>query len=390
MTRRKTNEEFRAEVENLVGDEYTFLDPYKTAHAKIRCRHNKCGTVWLTKPNWFLSGRRCPNQKCIPLKPLKPQKQVDEEVSQVSGGRIVMIGPYKGMSVKTKFRHLNCGYEWKTKPNDVVNGHGCPKCTGHMRWSTKMFKEYLRNTVGNEYELVGEFTTMLAPILLKHKTCGRIWKTKPNDFKKGHRCKFCADKAKGVSQRATEEEFHRKLKEVLGEDYEVKSYVRRKDRVTAKHKTCGLVWHPKAGDLLNGHGCPRCNQSSGELAIEKWLIRHGIGYVAQKKFNDCCDRRPLPFDFYLPAYNLIIEYDGRQHYEPDDYFGGEEAYKVRHKHDLIKDKYCKDHGINLLRIPYTITGDAIGQTIHNKLNELEGKPVKPRKHIEQLSLNIAM
>ena len=38
----------------------------------------------------------------------------------------------------------------------------------------------------------------------------------------------------------------------------------------------------------------------------------------------------------------------------------------------------------------TITGDAIGQTTHNKLNELEGKPVKPRKHIEQLSLNIAM
>ena len=387
----KTDAQFKKEVRNLAGDEYTFLDPYKTARTNIRCRHNKCGTVWMTRPNRFLNGHRCPNPSCIPNKPMKSREKLDEEVSQASNGRIVMIGSYKGMLVKTKFRHLDCNYEWEARPQDVVRGHGRPKCTNHISWDTNMFKDYLAKTAGDEYELLDEFKTMVTSIRLRHKKCGHVWETRPADFKKGHRCRFCADKAAGIAQRTSEEDFRQMVKIILGDEYDAWGYVRRKDRVTAKHKTCGLIWHPKAGDLLNGCGCPWCNQSRGERAAGNWLRKSQISYVAQKRFADCKDERPLPFDFYLPAYNLIIEYDGRQHFHKnDDYFGGEEAYKVRHKHDLIKDKYCKDHGINLLRIPYTITGDAIGQTIHNKLNELEGKPVKPRKHIEQLSLNIAM
>lgn len=67
---------------------------------------------------------------------------------------------------------------------------------------------------------------------------------------------------------------------------------------------------------------------------------------------------------------MVIEYDGRQHFQGYDYFGGEEAYKIRHRHDLIKNKYCEDNNINLLRIPYTVTGEDIGKVIQNKLDEL--------------------
>jgi len=66
--------------------------------------------------------------------------------------------------------------------------------------------------------------------------------------------------------------------------------------------------------------------------------------------GDCRNKKELPFDFYLPDYNLCIEYDGIFHYE--DIFDKPYDFKTGKKRDKIKTKYCKDNNINLLRIPY--------------------------------------
>lgn len=104
-------------------------------------------------------------------------------------------------------------------------------------------------------------------------------------------------------------------------------------------------------------GCPNCNSTSMEQKISKILTHYGIEYKHQFSFIDCKDKRSLPFDFYLPKYNILIEYDGRQHYYPVN-FGGisdEDALKnleITQKHDKIKTEYCKTHHIPLIRIPY--------------------------------------
>lgn len=95
-----------------------------------------------------------------------------------------------------------------------------------------------------------------------------------------------------------------------------------------------------------------CNKSHGEREIKIWLDGHGISYVAQKKFADCADVNPLPFDFFLPDYNKLIEYDGIQHFRPVDFFGGQSTYKKLASHDHIKTEYCMNNNIDLLRIPY--------------------------------------
>lgn len=59
MPKRKTDEQFKREAYDLVGDEYTFLDLYVNAHTKLRVKHNKCGNVYEIKPNDFLNGSRC-------------------------------------------------------------------------------------------------------------------------------------------------------------------------------------------------------------------------------------------------------------------------------------------------------------------------------------------
>ena len=78
----------------------------------------------------------------------------------------------------------------------------------------------------------------------------------------------------------------------------------------------------------------------------------------------------LPFDFYLPQYNLIIEYDGEQHFKPISVFGGEDAFWTTVTHDAIKNQYCEDNDIDLLRIPYW-EFDNIEKLIKDKLNGLK-------------------
>lgn len=88
------------------------------------------------------------------------------------------------------------------------------------------------------------------------------------------------------------------------------------------------------------------------------LRENDITYESQYKFPDCRDINPLPFDFYLPDYNTLIEADGEGHYIPirrtssmtiDDAIA---QLKVIQNHDLIKTTYCNSNHIPLIRIPY--------------------------------------
>lgn len=76
-----------------------------------------------------------------------------------------------------------------------------------------------------------------------------------------------------------------------------------------------------------------------------------VAFVREMRFHDCRDSYALPFDFYVPLLTVAIEYDG-QHFEPVEYFGGAERFEVTKRHDAIKNQYCIDNGIKLLRIKY--------------------------------------
>ena len=89
--------------------------------------------------------------------------------------------------------------------------------------------------------------------------------------------------------------------------------------------------------------------------MKKWLVSKHIDFIQQYKFKDCKDKRELPFDFYLPKYNCCIEVDGQQHEEAVPFDGNIDKslqrLKITKKHDDIKNKYCKDNNILLIRIP---------------------------------------
>lgn len=122
---------------------------------------------------------------------------------------------------------------------------------------------------------------------------------------------------------------------------------------------CGYIWDTNGASLSFGHGCPNCCKSKYEKIIEDILLKNSIMYFPQYKFNDCRDINPLPFDFYLPQNNAIIEVDGQGHYYPVNFRGMSDkdaldTYNATKKHDVIKNNYCNDNGYNLIRIPFYI------------------------------------
>lgn len=102
----------------------------------------------------------------------------------------------------------------------------------------------------------------------------------------------------------------------------------------------------------NGVGCPDCKRSKGEEEIKQLLDDNNIIYETQKTFNDCKNINLLKYDFYLPNYNICIEYDGIQHYKINNFFGGEAEFKKTQKRDIIKTEYCIKNNITLIRIKY--------------------------------------
>lgn len=115
---------------------------------------------------------------------------------------------------------------------------------------------------------------------------------------------------------------------------------------------CNYRWNSKIHNRSKGRGCPKCNQSKGEKKILIFLDNRKVDNVLQYRFKNCRDKYPLPFDFYLSKYNLCIEYHGKQHYEPVEFFGGMNSFKKQKENDYKKEKYCLDNNIKLLIIPY--------------------------------------
>ena len=133
---------------------------------------------------------------------------------------------------------------------------------------------------------------------------------------------------------------------------------------------CGKEVVVMTGNLRSGitKSCGCLYGSYGERIVSDFLKNHNIEYVKQYTFKDCRDVNPLPFDFYLPKYNICIEYDGEQHYMPKSFFGGEEGFKKRTAHDRMKDEYCEKNNIKLLRLPYYLSNKQVEQEIINVLN----------------------
>lgn len=124
--------------------------------------------------------------------------------------------------------------------------------------------------------------------------------------------------------------------------------------IQIKHNICGNIYETRAGNLLSGKGCPYCKESKGEKKIREVLDILKVKYKEQYRITYSKTFFKVDFMVYDKNNNIIlgIEFDGKQHFEPIEFFGGEERFEKQRNMDKLKNQWFEENGISMLRIPY--------------------------------------
>ena len=234
----------------------------------------------------------------------------------------------------------------------------------------KTHEEYVKELVevNPNIEVIERYIGARIKIFHRCKICNYEWTATPDKILRGCGCPKCAGNMK-----LTHEEYVEKVKDVNPNIEVLGKYINSSTKILHRCKIDGYEWYARPYNILNGRGCPKCKSSKGEKAISIWLKEKGILYESQKIFEDCKNTFSLPFDFYLPKYNICIEFQGRQHYEPIEYFGGEKSFETQILRDNIKKDYCKNNGILLFEIPYYSDLDEELVKLHKIIKTINAK-----------------
>ena len=288
-----------------------------------------------------------------------PKKKTHEEYvaeAQNINPNIEVVGEYIDSKTKILHRCLIHNIEWMVRPDNIIHGKGCPECAKENRIKNNRMahEEYVEQlfTKNPAIKVIGKYVNARTPILHKCIIDNYEWMTTPDKTLRGRSCPKCAGNIK-----KTHEDYVCEMSLVNPNIEVIGQYIDAKTPILHKCLIDRNTWYVRPNDILMGKGCPLCAESKGEKAVRLWLDKHNILYVCQKTFKNCKNTRMLPFDFYLPEYNICIEYDGEQHFEPVDFAnkGKEWANKqfdIRRKCDKIKTEYCENNNIKLFRIPY--------------------------------------
>ena len=204
-------------------------------------------------------------------------------------------------------------------------------------------------------EIIGEYVNDSTPILVKCKQCGKTWKVEPNRLLNGRKCSGCNKIARDTRNK---DNFLKKIEALAYDITVISEYQGTHKPITYICNKCGNLYTISyVGNLLKRKPpCSYCNKSLGESIVEDWLTNHNIEYIRECVLDKCAYKENLHYDFYLPDENIVIEYQGEQHYFPVNFKGGDydptENFVNNQIRDNIKREYCQKHHIKLVEIPY--------------------------------------
>ncbi len=342
---------------------------YIDAHHKIHIQCS-CGNIFKTSWNAFKSRNKRQCNICGRKKTRELLKYSYEDVKNYiegENGNGCKLLNKEYINCKEKLQLLcKCGNEFKTNFSEFKHGNKrqCNKCglqnrINKTRKTQEQFLKEIEKLVGNEYSVLGSYINDSTKILIKHNKCGHEWSVVPSSFLQGTRCPICMHQ----SYIKTSEEFKREVWDLVGDEYTVLGdYKGCEVKILMCHNNCGHKYNVVPRNFLIGRRCPNCslpNNPNTEKHIAKLLESLNIKYKKQKTFSDCKNPKTgksLRFDFGIydkhDSLFCLLEYDGMQHFKAIDYFGGNEALNDTKYRDNVKNNYCKQNNIKLIRIPY--------------------------------------
>lgn len=314
-------------------------------------------------------------------------KLFTERLSKQKEGHYIALEPYKGIKTKILFKHVDCGYNWYTTPNTLFNSKdrvlgGCPRCQyDEKRIGKAEFEKRMNEKFHGEYVLSGnpEYTGTNKKAGFTHAKCGTHFTIVANSIMVNDTsCPECREPMgmKPISREEFEDRLFDKWhgEYILADD---SPYTKLLDDVTIIHTTCGTRWTTRANHILCDSGCPNCNQSHGEIFINHVLRENNASFECQYKIPECRNYRELPFDFALTSETGkligLIEYDGSQHFQSFDHFGGDKKFKRQQENDLIKTNFCDSHSIPLLRVNYKDSWESVRKQVISFSNKVHKK-----------------
>ena len=374
-SRKKTTEQFIEESKLIHGEKYDYsLVDYINGKTKVKIICKKCGKVFEQKPENHLDGCGCVYCNGTPK---KTTEQFIEETKLIHGDRYdYSLVDYKGNKIKVKIICRKCGKVFEQTPLRHLIGDNCPNCAINKKLTQEEFIEESKKVHGEKYDYsLTNYVNNNTKVKIICKKHG-IFKQLPTNHLDGHGCKECRKEFLRKKFALTTEEFIERSRKIHGDkyDYSLTNYVNNNTKVKIICRKHG-IFEQFPDRHYNGANCPCCQYFKGEQRIANYLTNKGIEFVPQKSFDDLRDIKLLSYDFYIEEYNLLIEFNGEQHYRAVEYFHKDlhDFHKQLH-HDWLKRKYAQKNNIELLTIPYwdydkieEILGEAIDNRRENKI-----------------------
>lgn len=357
---RLTREQFVARARKTHGDKYDYSKAeYVDTRTKV-CITCRLHGDFFSSPANHMRGRGCP--KCSGHHK-RTNKEFIEDARKVHGNKYD-YSKCNFIAVNDKVC-IVCpihGEFWQ-KPSEHLSGHGCFICGNSLkgdyaRLTAEEFVRKARKIHGEKYNYSkAEYVNAQTKVCIACPVHGEFWQT-PNSHLKGQGCPKCGREKSELSQRSTLDYVLAKFAATHGEEYdyslvEYKGDSKKVKIICNKHG----VFEQTPSHHIQGNGCPRCASSKGEKKIRAFLQEHEIAFIDQYKITtqitlwgkDEC----FWVDFFIPDKNLIIEFNGVQHYKMVDFFhSSDNGFEKQRARDKKLKKWCKDNNVKLLVIKY--------------------------------------
>ena len=358
------NEKFIEKASKRHDDLYDYsLTDYISSKIKVKIICKVHG-VFEQTPAKHLSGRGCPICGGSSKK-TNDQFKIDSEKTH---GDLYdySLSDYKNANTLVKIICKKHGV-FEQNPYNHIKGSKCPKCYLESKFKTnEQFKIDSEKVHGDLYDYSKtDYYKNNITVEIICRIHGSFFQ-QPSVHLSGGGCPKCADNNKRLilnDFKLISSKIHNNYY-----DYSKSTYFNNYTKTEIICPEHGSFFQIPNFHLL-GQGCPSCKKSIMENYISNILIDEEIKFERQKTFEDCKNINKLPFDFYLPELNICIEYNGKQHYEPIEYFGGDKTFEYIKNNDRIKKEYCENNNIQYLEISYLEKNDYICNLIKKIKNK---------------------
>lgn len=293
--------------------------------------------------------------------------EIEKHGFQILKGKEEYLNQYSPLLVKCQKHQYHVF--WTSYSSLRETDFRCIYCSGYRKHPYDVYLLFK----SKRYKLLDKYKDnnkeKLKYICLKHS--GVIQSISYDEITHNRGCRFCGIEKSIKTSQLNQDEIINRLKEncLIFECFLGEYKNRRESKIQVhcskniQHKFSGTI------DFLVGCKCPYCNGSLGEQLISLFLDELKINYIREKTFEECRNIKTghlLKFDFFLPDYNICIEYQGQQHYKPIMYFSrsnSDKKVKISEKEaeenlikaqerDQIKRDFCSKNNIKLIEIPY--------------------------------------